>query len=631
MRKRKILFVSQICYPCDTRYRVWFDLNNSLTRWKRPILKFVICEICKFPNEKLTFFLGKLCENKKFFLFHNFVTHGILDTEFGLIWTTPWPDEKDLFLKFIICKIRKFPYEKMTFFLGMLCQKLFLFHNLVTHGILDTEFGLIWTTPWPDEKDLFLKFIICKIRKFPYEKFTFFLGKLCENEKFLLFHNLVTHGIFETEYGLIWTTPWPDEKDLFLKFVISEIRKFPYEKLTFFLGKLCENEKFFLFHNFFTHVILDTEFGLIWTTPWPDEKDLFLKFIICKIRKFPYEKMTFFLGMLCQKLFLFHNLVTHGILDTEFGLIWTTPWPDEKDLFLKFIICKIRKFPYEKFTFFLGKLCENEKFLLFHNLVTHGIFETEYGLIWTTPWPDEKDLFLKFVICEIRKFPYEKLTFFLGKLCENEKFFLFHNFVTHVILDTEFGLIWTTPWPDEKDLFLKFIICKIRKFPYEKMTFFLGMLCQKLFLFHNLVTHGILDTEFGLIWTTPWPDEKDLFLKFIICKIRKFPYEKFTFFLGKLCENEKFLLFHNLVTHGIFETEYGLIWTTPWPDEKDLFLKFVISEIRKFPYEKLTFFLGKLCENEKFFLFHNFFTHVILDTEFGSIWTTPWPDEKDLF
>ena len=152
MRKRKIFFVSQFCYPCDTRYRVWFDLNNSLTRWKRTILKFVICEICKFPNEKLTFFLGKLCENKKFFLFHNFVTHGILDTEFGLIWTTPWPDEKDLFLKFIICKIRKFPYEKLTFFLGKLCQKFFLFHNLVTHGILDTEFGLIWTTPCPDEK-----------------------------------------------------------------------------------------------------------------------------------------------------------------------------------------------------------------------------------------------------------------------------------------------------------------------------------------------------------------------------------------------------------------------------------------------------------------------------------------------
>ena len=30
--------------------------------------------------------------------------------------------------------------------------------------------------------------------------------------------------------------------------------------------------------------------------------------------------------------------------------------------------------------------------------------------------PMKKDLFLKFVICEIRKFPYENLTFFRDKL-----------------------------------------------------------------------------------------------------------------------------------------------------------------------------------------------------------------------
>ena len=44
----------------------------------------------------------------------------------------------------------------------------------------------------------------------------------------------------------------------------------------------------------------------------------------------------------------------------------------------------------------------------------------------------------------------------------------------------------------------------------------------------------------------------------------------------------------------ILHTEFGLIWTTPWPDEKDLFLKFANREIRKFPNEKLTIFLVKL-------------------------------------
>ena len=62
-----------------------------------------------------------------------------------------------------------------------------------------------------------------------------------------------------------------------------------------------------------------------------------------------------------------------------------------------------------------------------------------------------------------------------------------------------------------------------------------------MFLHYILGTHGILHTEIGLIWTTPWPDEKDLFLKFVIREIRKFPYEKLTFFLGKLYQ--KFLLF----------------------------------------------------------------------------------------
>ena len=57
--------------------------------------------------------------------------------------------------------------------------------------------------------------------------------------------------------------------------------------------------------------------------------------------------------------------------------------------------------------------------------------------------------------------------------------------------------------PMKKTFFLKFVICEIRKFPYEKLTFFLGKLSQKFFLFYNLVTHGILDTEFGSIWTTP--------------------------------------------------------------------------------------------------------------------------------
>ena len=42
---------------------------------------------------------------------------------------------------------RKFPYEKLIFFLGKLNQKFLLFNTLPTQGILHTEFGLISTTP----------------------------------------------------------------------------------------------------------------------------------------------------------------------------------------------------------------------------------------------------------------------------------------------------------------------------------------------------------------------------------------------------------------------------------------------------------------------------------------------------
>ena len=160
---------------------------------------------------------------------------GYSKSEFGSIWITSWPDKRDLFLKLLIWNNSRFPYEKLMFFLGKLYQNFFSFYNLVTHGILDNKFGSLWTTPWPDQKDLFLKFVICEIRKFPYANLTFFLGKLYQ--KFFLFYNLVTHAILYTEFGSIWITSWPDKRDLFLKLLIRNNRKFPYEKLIFFLGK----------------------------------------------------------------------------------------------------------------------------------------------------------------------------------------------------------------------------------------------------------------------------------------------------------------------------------------------------------------------------------------------------------
>ena len=186
-----------------------------------------------------------------------------------------------------------------------------------------------------------------------------------------------------------------------------------------------------------------------------------------------------------QKFFLFYNLVTHGIHDTEFGLVWTTPWPDQKDLFLKLFIWNNSKLPYEKLTFFLGKLYQ--KFFLFYQKSSYS-WDTRYR-VWfgldNSLTRSKRPIFL---------------------LIDNRKFL--RQAIPDGILDTVFGLVWTTPWPDQKDLFLKLFIWNNSKLPYETLTLFLGKLYQKFFLFYHLVTHGILDTKFGFIWITPWPDQK---------------------------------------------------------------------------------------------------------------------------
>ena len=56
---------------------------------------------------------------------------------------------------------------------------------------------------------------------------------------------------------------------------------------------------------------------------------------------------------------------------------------------------------------------------------------------------------------------------------------------------------------------------------------------ETLFELHSHLT-GVTPYEFGLIWTTFWHNEKDLFLKFIIRVIQKVPQEILTFLLGKL-------------------------------------------------------------------------------------------------
>ena len=193
-------------YTVDTQYRVWFDLDNSLTRWKKiKILKnSQFAKFAKF-RMKTEFFPRHALPN--FFALHS---HYIGDTPYP-VWfdldnsLTRW--KKNVFLKFLFREIPKVLYENPTFFLGKLNKKYFLLYTTITLVILHTPFGLIWTTPWPDAKKLFLKF--SKIRNSRNSqnsvwKPNFFLGTLYQK---LLLYTLITLVILHTAFGLIWTTP----------------------------------------------------------------------------------------------------------------------------------------------------------------------------------------------------------------------------------------------------------------------------------------------------------------------------------------------------------------------------------------------------------------------------------------
>ena len=77
-----------------------------------------------------------------------------------------------------------------------------------------------------------------------------------------------------------------------------------------------------------------------------------------------------------------------------------------------------------------------------------------------------------------------------------------------------------------------------------KTQFFAKKAIPKILLALHIHTLVILHTDFGSIWTTPGPDEKDLFLKILYREIQKLRM-KFLLFLGKLYQKFFFLFSYN--------------------------------------------------------------------------------------
>ena len=123
---------------------------------------------------------------------------------------------------------------------------------------------------------------------------------------------------------------------------------------------------------------------------------------------------------------------------------------------------------------------------------------------------------------------------------------------------------------------------------FRMKTFFPRLAIPMTFWLYTVITLVILNTEFGLIWTTPWPDEKGLFLKFLFREIQKVLYENPTFFLVNLNKKKLFALH----CHYTVDTPYRVWFNFGQllnPMKKNYVWnsqKFEIREIRKIPYEK---------------------------------------------
>ena len=167
--------------------------------------------------------------------------------------------------------------------------------------ILNTDFGLIWTTRWHDEKKnkILKNSQFAKFAKFRMK--TQLFPRRAQPNFFLLF-TLIALVILHTAFGLIWTTPWPAEKKLkFSKIRNSRNSQNSVWKPNFFLGALNQN----FFFAFYSHYTGDTPYRV-----WFDLDNSLTRWKKIKIRNPPNSqnsvwKPNFFLGALNQKFFCF--------------------------------------------------------------------------------------------------------------------------------------------------------------------------------------------------------------------------------------------------------------------------------------------------------------------------------------
>ena len=249
--------------------------------------------------------------------------------------------------------------------------------------ILNTEFGLIWATPWPNEKQLFLKCSKIRNSRNSVWKPIFFLGRLYQ--QFFGF-TLSLHWWYSMP-NLVWFGHLldPMKKNFFKILKNSQFAKFAkFRMKTHFFPSQVISTTFWLY-TVITLVILNTEFGLIWAAPWPDEKQLFLKFSKIRNSRNSVWKPIFFLGRLYQQLFGF-TLSLHWWYSMP-NLVWFGHLLDPmKKNFFKILknsqFAKFAKFRM-KTHFFPSQVISTTFWL--YTVIRLVILNTAFVLNWTTP------------------------------------------------------------------------------------------------------------------------------------------------------------------------------------------------------------------------------------------------------
>ena len=538
-------------YIGDTQYRVWFDLDNSLTRWRRTFLKFIFREICKIPYKNPLFFRGKLYQF--YFALH---CHYNGDTQYR-VWfdldnsLTRWNTTIFKILKNSqFAKFAKFRM-KTQLFPRQALPILFCF-TLSLHWWYSIP-SLIWFGQLLDplKKNFFLKF--SKIRNSRNSqnsvwKPTFFRGKLYQ-----FYFALHSHYTGDTQYRV-----WFDLDNSLTRWKkIKLLKNSQFAKFAKFRMKteLCPKHalpKFFALHS---HYIGDT--------PYPDWFDLDNSLTRWKkpIFKIPFSrnsqkfrtKTQFFSEASSNNFFLLYTLITLLILNIEFGLIWTTPWPAEKKLnFSKIRNSRNSQNSVWKPNFFLGKLYQ----YFFCLTLSLNWWNSIPRLVWFGQLlnPMKKNLFLKLLFREIRKIPYENSVFSRGQLYQ---FFCF-TLSLHWWYSMP-SLVWFGQLLDPmKKIFFKFLkISQFAKFAKFRMKnhFFPRQAIPTTFGF-TLSLHCLYSIP-SLVWfgqrLGPMKMKKDFF-KIPFSRNSQNSVRKPTFFRGKLYQ-----FYFALHCHYTGDTQYP-VW-----------------------------------------------------------------------